>query len=127
MRVHPRRSPRSEVLRQRVSRLERIPLRPLTARAVTGNLPGEPDGGEIEAHLTSKTRSICQLDPGWMLSHSFRVKPVQSLALISETPWWPANLATGPAADFLGRLWRHSAVVSLAAGSIARAVASGFL
>ena len=40
--------------------------------------------------------------------------------MIADTPWWPANLAAGPAADFLGRLWRHSAAVSLAARSLAR-------
>ena len=55
-----------------------------------------------------------------MLLHSFGVRPVQSLALIAETPWWPSSISTGPAADFLGRLWRHSAAVSLAAGSLAR-------
>ena len=120
MRVHPRRSPPSEALRHRVSRLERIPLRPLTARTVTGNLPGEPDDGEVEAHLTSKTRSICQLDPGWVLSQTFVAERVSPLDLIAETPWWPANLSGGPASEFLGRLWRHSVAVSLAAGSLAR-------
>jgi signal transduction histidine kinase len=120
VRVHPRRSPLSETLRHRVSRLERIPLRPLTARTVTGNLPGEPDDGELEAHLTSKTRSICQLDPGWMLAISSLAEPVGVLALIAGTPWWPGSLAGGPASEFLGRLWRHSVAVSLAAGSLAR-------
>ena len=47
-------------------------------------------------------------------------KSVGLLALISETPWWPANLSGGPASDFLGRLWRHSVAVSLAARSLAR-------
>ncbi len=120
MRVHPRRSPPSETIRHRVSRLERIPLRPLTARTVTGNLPGEPDDGDLEAHLTSKTRSICQLDPGWVLSLSSMAESVGTLGLIAGTPWWPANLSGGPASEFLGRLWRHSVAVSLAAGSLAR-------
>ncbi len=120
MRVHPRRSPSSETLAHRVSRLERIPLRPLTARTVSGNLPSEPDDGELDGHLTSKTRSICQLDPGWVLSYSSMAEPVGMLGLISETPWWPANLTGGAASEFLGRLWRNSVAVSLAAGSLAR-------
>jgi signal transduction histidine kinase len=120
VRVRPRRSPPSEALRHRVARLERIPLRPLTARAVTGNLPGEPGDGEFDAHWTSKTRSICQLDPGWALPHSSMAEPVNPLALVAETPWWPGNLFGGPASEFLGRLWRHSVAVSLAAGSLAR-------
>ena len=45
-----------------------------------GNLPDEADDGELDVHLTPKLRSICQLDPGWMLSHSFMAKPVESLA-----------------------------------------------
>jgi signal transduction histidine kinase len=120
VRVHPRRSPPSEEIRQRVLRLERIPLRPLTARTVTGNLPGEPDGADLVAQLTSKARSICQLDPGWTLSRSSRAEPVDSLILIAETPWWAGSLAAGPASEFLGRLWRHSVAVSLAARSLAR-------
>ena len=120
MRVHPRRSLPSESLRHRVSRLERIPLRPHTARAVTGNLPSEPGDGELDVHLTSKTRSICQLDPGWVLSHSSMSESVNPLTLIAETTWWSGNLSSGPASEFLGRLWRHSVAVSLAAGSLAR-------
>jgi signal transduction histidine kinase len=120
VRVHPRRPPPAEQLRHRVSRLERLPLRALTARMVNGHLPDSADEGEHDTHLTPKLRSMCQLDPGWMLLHSFQVKPVQPLALIADTPWWPANLSAGPAAELLVRLWRHSAAVSLAAGSLAR-------
>jgi signal transduction histidine kinase len=120
VRVHPCRSLPSETLAHRVSRLERVPLRPVTARMITGNLPGEPDDGEPDAHLTSKMRSICQLDPGWALPLSSMAESAGTLGLIAETPWWPAKLSGGPASEFLGRLWRHSVAVSLAAGLLAR-------
>jgi signal transduction histidine kinase len=120
VRVHPRRSPPSETVAYRVSRLERIPLRPLTARTVTGNLPGEPDDGELDVHLTSKTRALCQLDPGWVLSLLCTAEPAGALGFVAGTPWWPANLSGGPASEFLVRLWRNAVAVSLAAGSLAR-------
>jgi signal transduction histidine kinase len=119
VRVHPRRPPAAEQLRHRVSRLVRIPLRPLTARTVIGQLPEEAGDAEIDVLLTPKMRSICEFDPGWMLSHSLSDKPAEEFALIAATPWWPGSLCAGPAADFLGRLWRHSAAVRVAARTLA--------
>ncbi len=98
----------------------RASVAPLTARTVLGRLPAEPDEGELDAHLTPKTRSICQLDPGWLLWRSKIAGSGESVvSFITETPWWPANLATGPASEFLGRLWRNSVAVSLAVRSLA--------
>jgi signal transduction histidine kinase len=119
VRVHPRRPPAAEQLRHRVSRLVGIPVRALTARTVIGQLPDESGDGEIDVHLTPKMRSICDIDPGWMLSPPLTDKPAESLALIAATPWWPASLSAGPAAEFLARLWRHSAAVRVAASALA--------
>jgi signal transduction histidine kinase len=119
VRFHPRRPPAFEELRRRVERLDKIPLRPLTARAVIGSSPDLPDD-EASAALSPKTRSICQLDPGWMLAHSTGMGSAHPLTRIAETHWWPATVTAGPVADLIGRLWRHSVAVAVAARSLAR-------
>ena len=35
--------------------------------------------------------------------------------MIAGTPWWPAAATAGPAGEILGRLWRYSVAVSIAA------------
>jgi signal transduction histidine kinase len=117
VRVHPRRPP-AEELRRRVSQLDAVPLRPLTARMLSSSLAIDADADEIEANSSPKTRSICQLDPGWVLARVINAGAFDPLTVIAETRWWPA-MAGGPAAEFIGRLWRHSVAVGLAAGSLA--------
>jgi len=120
VRVHPRRKKPAEELSRRVARLERLPLRPLTARSVISALPEEPDDDEIETMDRSKMRSLCELDPGWIQAHSTGGPDVDRLALIAEAPWWTIAAPSSPEAEILGRLWRHSAAVATAAGWFAR-------
>jgi len=82
-------------------------------------LPEQPDD-ETGGQLTSKSRAVCQLDPGWILAHASAAGAVSPLAVIAETPWWPATVAAGPTAEFMERLWRHSVAVGQAARSLAK-------
>jgi signal transduction histidine kinase len=84
-----------------------------------GSLP-EAGQGETGTITTSKAQSVCELDPGWMLAQSASSGPVDPLAVIAETPWWPTAVAVEPARELVGGLWRHSIAVSLAARSLAR-------
>ena len=65
-------------------------------------------------------RSIFQLDPGWTLAESRTAGHVEPLALLADTPWWSATPGSTAAGDFIGRLWRYSVAVSVAARSLAR-------
>jgi len=120
VRVHPRRKKTVEELSQRISRLERLPLRPLTARSVMNALPEDADDDEHDAIDSSKTRSICELDPGWIQAYSTVGLDVGPLAVIAGAPWWTVAAPSSPEAEILGRLWRHSAAVTMAARRFAR-------
>jgi signal transduction histidine kinase len=120
VRVHPRRKKTVEELSRRIARLERLPLRPLTARAVIGALPEDGDDDEPDAIDSSKTRSICDLDPGWIQAQSIVGPGVNPLLVIAGAPWWTVPAPSSPEAEVLGRLWKHSAAVALAARSLAR-------
>jgi signal transduction histidine kinase len=84
-----------------------------------GSLPDITDD-ETAPPLASKTRAICLVDPGWVLVGGSVDASIDPLARISETAWWPTTLASGSAADFIGRLWRYSVAVAVAARSLAR-------
>ena len=52
-------------------------------------LPEEADDDELDAIDSSKTRSICELDPGWIQARS-TVSPgvsVSPLLVIAGAPW----------------------------------------
>ncbi len=77
----------------------------------------EPTRVSIDAHLTPKLRSICQLDPGWMLC-TFVERPTAGqirCALIADTPWWPPHSRPGRQPTFWDgsggtpspSAWRH--------------------
>jgi len=87
------------------------------------SLPEEPDDEDLNAPDTAKTRSICELDPGWMLAHASAADVVGPLALIADTPWWPAAVSGGASGEIIGRLWRYSVAVSIAARRLAREAA----
>jgi hypothetical protein len=101
-------------------RLEQLPLRPATARLVMGSLPENGLEDDPEAFESARIRSVCALDPGWMLAHTCGSARPGMLAVIAERPWWPRSVATGPESEILGRLWRHSVGVSIAARGLAR-------
>ncbi len=120
MRVHPGRKSPSEELRRRALRLDHLPLRPATARLVIGSLPEDRFDEDNEAIESSKVRSTCALDPGWILARSRGSERAGTPAVIAERSWWPRGLSTGPVAELLGRLWRHSVAVGIAARRFAR-------
>ena len=119
MRVQPRGVPPPQGWGCRRLRLDRLPLRPVTARTVLGALPEEPEDEDLDVPDTAKTRSICELDPGWMLVYASAAERVGPLESIAETPWWPAAVSAGTVGEILGRLWRYSVAVSIAAGRLA--------
>ncbi len=119
MRVHPRRHGPPEHLHRRISRLDRLPLRPLTARLLIGGLPPvTAHHDEIEIVVSSKMRSATQVDPGYAIGHAIQGAAFDPLGWIADAPWW-SNQDCGRAADLIGRLWRHSVAVSTAARFLA--------
>ncbi len=97
--------PPSDDLRRRLDRLDGLPLRPSTARAVLDS--DRPD-----------TTRLAEVDPGWALARS-RVSGVfDGFALVAASPWWsrPVSLAASEALD---RLWKHGVAASRAARRLA--------
>jgi signal transduction histidine kinase len=78
---------------------------------------GAPPPADIHLARISALRAV---DPAWALAEATTAHRAEPLSLIAESPWWPASLSSGPAADVLGRIWRHSVAVSGAARSLAR-------
>ncbi len=121
MRVHRRQVVKAtESLGERVWRLERLPVRAVTARAVLSALPEEPDDEWHDIPESGKTRSILELDPGWAQAISSSPGRSSALTLTSLASWWPATGSGGPAGEMIARLWRHSVAVSVAARWLAR-------
>lgn len=121
MRVHlPSRSPQDGLAR-RALRLEGLPLRPVTVRAMIASLGHEePESEGPEPLDFAKSRTLNDLDPGWVLGGLARGQEANPLELAASGRWWPAALASGPIGEILDRLWRHSVAISLAARSLAR-------
>jgi signal transduction histidine kinase len=119
VRVNLRRTPPSDELRHRIARLDGVPLRPTTARTLSV-APACLSDDELDPAPGPEGRSIFQLDPGWALGETRAVGRLEPLALLAETSWWPAVLASGPAGECISRLWRYSVAVSVAARAVAR-------
>jgi len=75
---------------------------------------------EPESLDSGKSRSVCDLDPGWVLERSARGRQADPLDTIATSRWWPAANASGPIGEILDRLWRNAVAISLAARSLAR-------
>ena len=90
MHVHSRRVSASAEPRCRILRLERLPLRPLTARNVLGHNAPKTTTANLARAARRKKRSILELDPGWMQAVSSSQAPIDPLTVIAGTPWWPA-------------------------------------
>jgi signal transduction histidine kinase len=101
-------------------RLDGLPLRPITARSLIGSLPDEPDDDEPDELPPADPHSHRDLDPGWVLAGAGNRRTSGQLALIAERPWWPPGASSGPLADILNRLWRHSVAVGIVARRLAR-------
>ena len=93
MRVHPRRPPLRKSLRLRVSRLDAIPLRPLTARTVRrARWLGEAERRRSRSKSHAQDALDLPARPGLdAVAKPVWTRPVDPLALIAETPWWPAS------------------------------------
>ncbi len=109
-----------EGLPRRALRLERLPVRPVTVRALMTAVGEETGGVEPESLDVSRSRAVSELDPGWVLARWARGQEANPLDLIANGRWWPAAIASGPAGEIMDRLWRHSVAISLAARSLAR-------
>ncbi len=120
MRVHTPGRSTQDGLHRRVLRLEGLPLRPATARALMTSIGEDTGGDQPEPLDVSRSRTVSELDPGWVLARWARAQEANPLDLIANGRWWPAAIASGPAGEIMDRLWRHSVAISLAARSLAR-------
>ena len=120
VRVQPGRKTISGELRCRVEGLEHLPIRPVTARQVM-SAAGETclEAGSPAADW-SRLRTICDLDPGWVLSEVTARAGFDPIKLVADLPWWPSGNLSGPRAEVFQRLWRHTVAVSVAARSLGR-------
>ncbi len=120
MRIHRKQVGRAaEGLGDRIGRLERLPLRAATARAVL-SVPEELDDEWHDILEKGKTRSILDLDAGWAQASASSSRRLSPLEITSESSWWPVPGAGGAAAEMIARLWRHSVAMSIAARWLAR-------
>jgi signal transduction histidine kinase len=105
----------------RLEGLARLPVRAQTARlavAVAGG--GEGPAIDEEPPALRLSRELPDLDPGWLAGESVGRGRADVLAIVADSPWWPAAPADGPEADALQALWRHSVAVALSCRSLAR-------
>jgi signal transduction histidine kinase len=94
-----------ERLRERLERLEGLPVRPATVRAWLARLGRSPERGIAPADAA--WRRLADADPGWALAAP-RAEDGWSIA--AAQPWW----RPGPPSheEALGRIWRHAVAVS---------------
>ena len=98
--------------------LTRIPLRPLTARTASATLALDADDEISTAHLDAEDTLDLPARPGLDAGACLRSeRPLSPLALIAETPWWPAIWP----ADLPPSFW--AALAALGRGQLAAAVA----
>jgi signal transduction histidine kinase len=105
-------------LRRAIERLEALPMRPASARQVLAGLRDDDEAGPPAeaANLPPSTA----IDPAWALELSRKGgRPLDALATLATHRWWPSP-PSGPVAEALARLWRHSMAVSFAARRLAR-------
>ncbi len=120
MRVHSPGRSTQEALHRRALRLEGLPLRPVTVRAIMASVGDASIGDELETPDVSRSRAVSDLDPGWVSVRLARGQDGDPLDRIANSRWWPAAIAAGPVGEILDRLWRHSVAISLAARFLAR-------
>ena len=90
MRVHRRLVGRArDGLLERVWRLDRLPLRAVTARAVLSALPEEFDDEWQDIPDAGKSRSILEVDPGWAAAIAASPGRISPLAITARASWWP--------------------------------------
>ncbi len=122
MRVHPRRKSPPEEWRRRLVGLDHLPLRPATARLLIGALADESSDDDLDPVESPKIQAAIGLDPGWTLARSSVDLRISPLEMLAARGWWPKVVSSGPVAELLGRLWRHSVAVGFAARGLAREI-----
>jgi signal transduction histidine kinase len=108
------RSPRPLDLRREMERLDRLPIRPSSARAVLE--AHALDGNDPSGETPPVSPSSFALDPGWSLA-KLRGES-DPLGIVAGCSWW--RVPTPSAAEAIGRLWRNAVAVSIAARRLAR-------
>ena len=96
VRVQPGRKTISGELRRRVEGLEHLPIRPATARQVMSAAPETSLEAGSAAADWSRLRTICDLDPGWVLGEVTARAGLDPIKLVAELPWWPSGNLSGP-------------------------------
>jgi signal transduction histidine kinase len=105
-------------LRRRFERLDRLPLRPISARQYLNAIAAEPRDAPASAPESSRFQAAIDTDPGWVLERMRPGRAFQPLTLIANCPWW--KTPSGTASEALSRQWRHAVAVSQAARRLAR-------
>ncbi len=118
MRVPPSRKFESREFRRRIERLERLPLRPASARFLLIEGAEDVDETGLPPVESSRSRAVLDLDPGWLSIRSNSNDHVPPLQVVASTSWWPVH--SREVGDALSKLWRHDLAVSLAARRLAR-------
>jgi signal transduction histidine kinase len=121
VRVHRRQLSRApEDLAGRVSRLDHLPLRAATARAVLNSLPEAASDEWHDIPDSGKARSVFELDPGWAQAIACSPARFSPLQIVADACWWPVSSSGSAVEEMIARLWRHSVAVSIAARQLAR-------
>lgn len=107
---------RSSDLRRALERLEGLPVRAVTARAVLDLAAGPAEDPELPVAATRSSQSF-QTDPGWAADSRAASGSDGRLGLIADRPWWRARSPEAAAA--LEGLWKHA----VAASGVARRLA----
>ena len=102
-------------LRRALGRLEGLPLRPTTARAVVDAVP-DITGGAAEPVATDLPKFL-ESDPGWVLLGPATDDPEDALGRVAERSWWRAASERG--AEALESLWKHAVATAAAARKLA--------
>ncbi|AMV38215.1 ATP-binding protein [Planctomyces sp. SH-PL62] len=126
MRFQTGRKPPGEPLLSRLNGLAHLPVRPQTVRAVMTALTADLGGGlgdgegDEERSDSLAPRTLLELDPGWLIAERSPERRGRVLRQAADSAWWPAALASGPAAEAVQQLWRHAVAASLACRNLAR-------
>ena len=107
---------RSLDLRLSLERLDGLPIRPISARAVLDAVPRDASGRE-ESVATAGRSNLLDHDPGWAAFPGAFPGIEGGLARIAARSWWRAG--TAEEASTIESLWRHAVATAIAARRLA--------